>query len=75
MIGDTGSCHTGSCHCGKLRFRITAEPAEMVTCNGSIWRRKIAVMAQVHESAFEPLLGADALPRHITAGESLSRVD
>jgi hypothetical protein len=32
-------------------------------------------MARVHESAFEPLLGADALPRRVTNGESLSRVD
>lgn len=75
VTGDTGTSDTGSCHCGKAHVRIAAEPAETVACNGSIRRRKIAVMSRVHESAFGPRLDADALARYVAAGESRSRVD
>lgn len=53
--------YTGSCHCGKVRFRITAELDELITCDCSLCRKKNAVMARVHESRFELLAGQDAL--------------
>ena len=52
---------TGSCHCGKVRFRITTDFPELTTCDGSICRKKNALMVKVHEDDFELLQGEDAL--------------
>ncbi|NEX94318.1 GFA family protein [Caulobacter sp. 17J65-9] len=51
----------GSCHCGAVRFRLTAEIAELTTCDCSLCVKKNALMAKVPEAALEILAGADNL--------------
>ena len=53
--------YSGSCHCGAVQFEISAEIAELVTCNCTICRKRNAVMAMVHESAFRLRDGQDVL--------------
>lgn len=54
----------GSCHCGAVRFRVEAEPKEVIRCDCSLCRRKGAMMAQVHESALTILAGEDMLTEY-----------
>ncbi len=51
----------GACHCGAIRFVIDAEITELTTCDCSLCRKKNALMAAVHESAFTLLEGEEKL--------------
>ena len=51
----------GSCHCGAVRFRVTAEPSEVIHCGCSLCARRAALMATVHESGLTILAGEDKL--------------
>lgn len=52
---------SGSCHCGAVRFQVSAEIAELTTCDCSLCVKKNAVMAKVHESALVVTEGEDVL--------------
>ena len=51
----------GSCHCGAVRFTVTAEIAELTTCDCSLCVKRNAVMAKVPEAALTVTAGEDAL--------------
>lgn len=51
----------GSCHCGAVRFQVTAEIAELTTCDCSLCVKKNAVMAKVHEDALTVIAGENLL--------------
>ena len=51
-------------YCGAVRFAIDSDFPALTTCDGSICRRKNAVMVKVHASQFTLLAGADALIAH-----------
>lgn len=51
----------GSCHCGAVRFRVSAEIAELTTCDCSLCVKKNALMAKVHETELVILEGEDVL--------------
>jgi hypothetical protein len=51
----------GSCHCGDVRFSVTAEIAELTTCDCSLCAMRNALMAKVHESALRLISGVDRL--------------
>ena len=53
--------YEGSCHCGAVRFRVTAEPSEVIHCGCSLCARRAALMATVHESGLTILAGEDQL--------------
>ena len=53
--------YEGSCHCGAVRFRVTAEPSEVIHCGCSLCARRAALMATVHESGLTILAGEDKL--------------
>lgn len=52
---------SGSCHCGAVRFQVSAEIAELTTCDCSLCVKKNALMAKVHESALVVTEGEDVL--------------
>ena len=51
----------GGCHCGRVRFRVTADLADVTECNCSICTKKGFLHLIVPPEAFELLSGADAL--------------
>ena len=53
--------YSGSCHCGAVRFEITTDFPELTTCNGSICKRKNALMVKVHERDFRLVSGEEVL--------------
>ena len=53
--------YTGSCHCGKVRYEVTMELGEPITCNCSICARKGHFLQFVGEEQFKLLSGEDAL--------------
>jgi hypothetical protein len=48
-----------SCHCGSVRFEIETDFPELTMCDGSICRRKNALMVKVHYSRFKLLAGEE----------------
>lgn len=57
----SGAAREGGCHCGAVRFRATAELAEVLDCNCSICAMKGYLHWIVDRSEFELLRGADQL--------------
>jgi hypothetical protein len=55
------SVYTGGCHCGLVRFRVSAELADVSVCNCSMCTKKGFWHWIVAPAAFELLSGADAL--------------
>jgi len=45
--------YTGSCHCGAVTFEVTGDIEQLTTCNCSLCHKKNALMARVHEDAFQ----------------------
>lgn len=44
--------HQGSCHCGEVRFEIDAELDHVRVCDGSICRRRGALLHRVEPENF-----------------------
>ena len=64
--------YSGSCHCGALHYTCDTDPAQVMTCNCSICRRKGAVLhfidpAQVTLTADPQALGVYRFNQHIIA--------
>jgi hypothetical protein len=51
----------GGCHCGAVRFRVTSEAREAISCNCSICTMKAFVHLIVPEAAFELVRGEEVL--------------
>lgn len=51
----------GSCHCGRVRFRVTADLAQVTICNCSICTKKGFVHLIVEPARFELLSGQQEL--------------
>lgn len=56
--------YKGACHCGAVRFEIDAEIKALTVCDCSLCRKKNAVMAQVHESAFRLLTAPETVTEY-----------
>src|SRR5579871_4349875 len=54
--------YEGGCHCGAVRFRVSADLAEVSECNCSICSKKGYLHLIVPPERFELLRGRDALP-------------
>lgn len=64
--------YSGSCHCGALHYTCDTDPAQVMTCNCSICRRKGAVLhfvspSQVHLTTDPQALGIYRFNKHIIA--------
>ena len=53
--------YTGGCHCGRVRFRVTADLAEVSDCNCSMCTKKGILHLIVQPDRFELLSGRDDL--------------
>jgi hypothetical protein len=51
--------YTGSCHCGKIRYEVTTNLAQTITCNCSICARRGWILTFVGADAFKPLSGTE----------------
>ncbi len=71
--------YSGSCHCGALHYTCDTDPAQVMTCNCSICRRKGAVLhfvspSQVHLTADPQALGIYRFNKHIIAHHFCKRL-
>ena len=53
--------YDGGCHCGRVRFRVTADLANILVCNCSICAKKGFVHLIVPPEYFDLLSGAEEL--------------
>jgi hypothetical protein len=53
--------HAGGCHCGKVRFEVTADVSNVMSCNCSICQRTGALMVFVGADKFKLEAGGDHL--------------
>lgn len=53
--------HTGSCHCGQVRFEVTGDVSQVISCNCSICSRMGWLLAFVPEDQFKLLSGEQVL--------------
>src|SRR5262245_47743827 len=60
MVGPMAT-FSGSCHCGRVRFRVTADLAEVTICNCSMCTKKGFVHLIVEPARFELLSGREEL--------------
>lgn len=52
--------YNGSCHCGKVRYDVTVDLKQAMTCNCSICSRTGSIMAFVPADQFQQSSGQDA---------------
>jgi hypothetical protein len=53
--------YTGGCHCGKVRFEVTADPAQAIACNCSHCAKHGLWLTFVAPQQFKLVCGLDAL--------------
>jgi hypothetical protein len=53
--------YDGSCHCGQVRYRVTTDLGQVISCNCSICGRTGALLNFVPVEQFELLSGEDKL--------------
>lgn len=53
--------YEGACHCATVRFVVTAQIAELTTCDCTLCVKKNALMAKVHETELTLTEGEAAL--------------
>lgn len=53
--------YKGSCHCGNVRFEVTGDMSQVVSCNCSICSRMGWLLAFVPDTQFKLLAGEDSL--------------
>jgi hypothetical protein len=53
--------YTGGCHCGEVRFEVTADLSNVVSCNCSICQKRGALWCFVPSASFALRAGADNL--------------
>ncbi|MFO7178946.1 MAG: GFA family protein [Pseudomonadota bacterium] len=49
--------YTGSCHCGRVRYEVTADISQVISCDCSICSRTGALLAFAPASSFKLLSG------------------
>ncbi|HZH04484.1 MAG TPA: GFA family protein [Myxococcaceae bacterium] len=59
-MGDTKT-YEGGCHCGKVRYQVTTDLTEVVTCNCSICSRRGHALTFVPAGQFKLLEGESSL--------------
>jgi hypothetical protein len=53
--------YVGSCHCGRVRYEVTADLSQVISCNCSMCQRAGHLLTFAPESEFKLLSGDDAL--------------
>ncbi len=53
--------YTGGCHCGEVRFEVTADISNVVSCNCSICQKRGALWSFVPAESFGLRAGAEDL--------------
>jgi hypothetical protein len=53
--------HTGGCHCGQVRYEVTLDLDNLVTCNCSICTKTGAILSGVPADQFKLNSGQDML--------------
>jgi hypothetical protein len=53
--------YTGGCHCGEIRFEVTADIGNVVSCNCSICQKRGALLSFVPAEKFALRAGSDDL--------------
>ena len=53
--------YTGGCHCGEIRFEVTTDLEQVVSCNCSICQKRGALWTFVPPQSFALRAGADDL--------------
>ncbi len=53
--------HSGSCHCGKVRYEVTTDLSQVLSCNCSLCSRAGYLLTFVNEDQFRLLSGDDAV--------------
>lgn len=53
--------HTGGCHCGKIRYEVTLNASQGISCNCSICAKRGHVLAFAPANAFTLLSGEDVI--------------
>ena len=59
-MGETKT-YTGGCHCGEVRFEVTADISNVVTCNCSICQKRGSLWTFVPSERFALRAGSDDL--------------
>jgi hypothetical protein len=53
--------YSGGCHCGKVRYEVTLQLGQVISCNCSICSKRGALLTFVPGEAFRLLSGSDFL--------------
>ena len=53
--------YQGACHCGAVRFEVTADIADLTTCDCSLCVKRNALMAKIPEQGLAIIQGEDSL--------------
>jgi hypothetical protein len=53
--------YTGGCHCGEVRFEVTADISNVMSCNCSICQKRGALWVFVQPDSFALRAGSDDL--------------
>lgn len=53
--------YQGGCHCGKVRYEVTPDLSQVISCNCSICSKKAPLLTFVGREQFTLLSGEDAL--------------
>ena len=56
--------HTGGCHCGKVRYEVTADIGQVVSCNCSICQKRGFLWTFTDPQQFKLLSGEDELAEY-----------
>ena len=56
--------YTGSCHCQKVRYEVTTDLSQVMSCNCSLCSRAGYLLSFVPASQFKLLSGADNLQEY-----------
>lgn len=57
--------YKGGCHCGKVRYEVTTELGQMMSCNCSICSKKGWLLTFVGPEQFELLSGEEVLSDYL----------
>ena len=57
--------YTGGCHCGAVRYEVTADLAQVISCNCSICTKKGLLLTFVLGPAFKQLSGENDMKEYL----------
>lgn len=70
----TAKQYSGGCHCGAVRYVVTTDLAQVMTCNCSICQKTGTMLTFVPASSFDLQAGADALTDYQFAAKRIHHV-